>query len=100
MDFLHACRGGLGVQHACRGQESAGGRRQCGVRDALGSEGVTPAGESKQIKQYDLPPHIRRWIAAFLLDRTQQVKIGNNFSPSRHPKGAVPQGRLLGLNVF
>ena len=34
-----------------------------------------------QLKQYDLPPHIRRWIATFLLDRTQQVKIGNNFSP-------------------
>ena len=28
-----------------------------------------------KIKQYDLPPHIRRWIATFLLDRIQQVKI-------------------------
>ena len=30
-----------------------------------------------KLKQYDLyiPPHIRRWIATFLLDRTQQVKI-------------------------
>ena len=27
-----------------------------------------------KLKQYDLPPHIRRWIATFLLDRTQQVK--------------------------
>ena len=34
-----------------------------------------------KLKQYDLPPHIRRWIATFLLDRTQQVKTGNNFSP-------------------
>ena len=44
MDFLHACRGGLGVQHACCGQESAGGRIQFGVQDALGSGGVTPVG--------------------------------------------------------
>ena len=28
-----------------------------------------------KLKQYDLPPHIRRWIATFMLDRTQQVKI-------------------------
>ena len=34
-----------------------------------------------KLKQYDLPPHIRRWIATFLLDRTQHVKIRNNFSP-------------------
>ena len=35
-----------------------------------------------------------------MLDRTQQVKIGNNFSPPGHPKGGVPQGTLLGLNCF
>ena len=28
-----------------------------------------------KLKQYDLSPHIRRWIATFVLDRTQQVKI-------------------------
>ena len=49
-----------------------------------------------KLKQYDLPPHIRRWIATFLLDRTQQVKIGKIFSPPGHPKGGVPQGTLLG----
>ena len=53
-----------------------------------------------KIKQYDLPPHIRRWIATFLLDRTQQVKIGNNFSPPGHPKGGVTQGTLLGPKCF
>ena len=42
-----------------------------------------------KLKQYDLPPHIRRWIATFLLDRTQQVKIGNNFSPPGNTKGEV-----------
>ena len=53
-----------------------------------------------KLKQYDLPPHIRRWIATYLLDRTQQVKIGNNFSPPGHPKGGVPQGTLLGPKCF
>ena len=28
-----------------------------------------------KLKQYDLPPHIPRWIVTFLLDRSQQVKI-------------------------
>ena len=53
-----------------------------------------------KLKQYDFPPHIRRWIATFLLDRTHQVKIGNSFSPSGHPKGGVPQGTLLGPKCF
>ena len=52
-----------------------------------------------KLKQYDIPPHIRRWIAIFLLDRTQQVKIGNNFSQPGHTKGGVSEGILLGLNV-
>ena len=36
------------------------------------------------------------------MDRTQQVKIGNNFSPPGHPiyKGVVPQGTLLGPKCF
>ena len=53
-----------------------------------------------KLKQYDLPPHIRRWIATFLLDRTHQVKIGNKFSPPGHPKGEVPQGTLLVPKCF
>ena len=47
-----------------------------------------------------LPPHIRRRVATFLLNRTQQVKIGNNFSPPGHHKGGVPQGALLGPKCF
>ena len=40
-------------------------------------------------------------IATFLLDdRTQHVKIGNNFSPPGHPKGGVPRGTLLGPKCF
>ena len=54
----------------------------------------------EKLKEYDLPPHIRRWIATFLLDRTQQVKIGKKFSPPGHSKGGVPQGTLLGHKCF
>ena len=53
-----------------------------------------------KLKQCDLPPDIRRWIATFLLDRTQQVTIGNKFSPPGHPKGGVPQGTLIGPKCF
>ena len=53
-----------------------------------------------KLKQCDLPPHIRRWVATFLLNITQQLTIGNKFSPSGHPNGGVPHGTLLGLNVF
>ena len=53
-----------------------------------------------KLKQYDLPHHTRRWIATLLLDRTQQVKIGNSFPPPGHPKGGVPQGTLLGPKCF
>ena len=52
------------------------------------------------LKQCDLPPHIRRWIATFPLDRTQRLKIGNKFSPPGHSKGGVPQGTLLGPKCF
>ena len=39
-----------------------------------------------------LKHHIRRWIITFLLDRTQQIKIGNNLSPPGHPNGGVLRG--------
>ena len=48
-----------------------------------------------KLKQYDSPPHIRRWIATFLLDRTQQVKIGNNFSPPGYAKGGVRRAYMF-----
>ena len=53
-----------------------------------------------KLKHYDLPPHIRKCIATFRLDRTQQVKIGNNFSPPGHPKGGVPRWTLLRPKCF
>ena len=41
-----------------------------------------------------------RWMAAFLLDRTQRVKIGNNYSHNGHPNGGVPQGTICGPKCF
>ena len=47
-----------------------------------------------QLEQYVLPPYNRRWIATFLLDRTQQVKIGNHLSPPGHHNTPVtPKAR-------
>ena len=44
-----------------------------------------------------LPVHIVRWIGVFLLDRSQNVIIGNNCSSSGSPNGGgVPQGILSG----
>ena len=47
-----------------------------------------------------IPLHIVRWIAAFLLDRSQQVKIENYYSYSSSPYGGVPQGTLSGPKCF
>ena len=44
--------------------------------------------------------HIVRWLAAFLLDRQQQVKIGNIYSRTGSPNGGVPQGTLSGPKCF
>ena len=44
--------------------------------------------------------HIVWWLAAFLLDRQQQVKIGNIYSRTGSPNGGVPQGTLSGPKCF
>ena len=47
-----------------------------------------------------IQPHVIRRIAAFLTDRSQQVKIGNDFSQPGIPNGGVPQGTLSGPKCF
>ena len=39
-------------------------------------------------------------MAAFLLDRTQRVKIENNYSYTGHPNGGVPQGTICRPKCF
>ena len=40
--------------------------------------------------------HIVRWVAAFLIDRQQCVKIGDTVSNIGYPNGGVPQRTLSG----
>ena len=47
-----------------------------------------------------VPAHIVRWLAAFLLDRQQQVKTGNIYSRTGTPNGGVPQGTPSGPKCF
>ena len=46
-----------------------------------------------------VPAHIVRWLAAFLLDRQQQVKIGNIYSRTGSPNGGVSQGNVFLLYI-
>ena len=48
----------------------------------------------------ELPAHLVRWVAAFLLDREQRVKIGNAVSRLGYPNGGVPHGTLSGPKHF
>ena len=54
----------------------------------------------EKVQLYDLPEHIIRWMAAFLLDRSQRVKRGKHYSQSGLPNGGVPQGTLSGPKCF
>jgi len=38
----------------------------------------------------EVPAHLDRWMAAFLLDREQRVKIGDAVSKPGYPNGGVP----------
>ena len=47
-----------------------------------------------------VPSQIVRWLEAFLLNRQQQVKIGNIYSHTGSPNGGVPRGTLSGPKCF
>ena len=53
-----------------------------------------------KLQANDVPPHILRWMGSFLLNRTQQVKIGKTVSSVGYPKGGVPQGTVSGPRNF
>ena len=53
-----------------------------------------------KLQSYGLPAHILRWMATFLLDKAQRVKIGNEYSHCGHPNGGVPKGTLSGPKCF
>ncbi len=54
----------------------------------------------EKLREFEIPASIIRWMASFLLNRAQSVKIGNVLSKERHPNGGVPQGTLSGPKDF
>ena len=53
-----------------------------------------------KLQEMGLPPHLVRWMAAFLLDRHHRVRIGEALSDTGSPNGGVPQGTLSGPKDF
>ena len=51
-------------------------------------------------KMTGMAAHLVRWMAAFLLDREQRVKIGNACPNQGIPMGAFPKGLCQGQNTF
>ena len=54
----------------------------------------------KKIMKFDIPPFLLHWVADFLFNRQQQVKIGNFMSSKLAIWGTVPQGTKLGVLLF
>ena len=54
----------------------------------------------KKFENIGLEKRLIRWMAAFLLDRVQRVKVGSLLSDPGHPNGGVPQGTLSGPKDF
>ena len=48
-----------------------------------------------KLKANDVPPHILRWMGSFLLDRTQQVKIGKTVSSVGKPQRRCSPGHCI-----
>jgi hypothetical protein len=49
----------------------------------------------KKLKSYKIHEDIIDWITAFLIDRTQRVRIGNSFSELVKVISGIPQGSVL-----
>ena len=53
-----------------------------------------------ELNNLDVDPHLARWIAAFLTNRSQRVRIGNSLSPPIGLNGGTPQGTKLAPLLF
>ena len=54
----------------------------------------------KSFARHGASNQIIRLVAAFLSQRTMQVKVGNTWSRKRSVSGGVPQGSILGVLLF
>ena len=48
----------------------------------------------------EVPANLVRWMAAFLVDREQRLKVGDAVSKPGYPNGGVPQGTLSEPKLF
>ncbi len=53
-----------------------------------------------KLREHEVPEFIVSWLASFLCNRNQRVKIGNIQSNWCHIKAGVPQGTLIGPVAF
>ena len=53
-----------------------------------------------ELNNLDVDPHLVRWIASFLTNRSQRVRIGNSLSPTVELNGGTPQGTKLAPLLF
>ena len=53
-----------------------------------------------KLAQLNVSPHMLKWFASFLINRTQCVKLGDATTTSLTMNGAVPQGALFGMEGF
>ena len=53
-----------------------------------------------ELNNLDVDPHLVRWIAAFLTNRSQRVRIGNSLSPPVELNGGTPLGTKLAPLLF
>ena len=49
----------------------------------------------RELDNLDVDPHLVRWIAAFLTNRNQRVRVGEALSPPKWLNGGTPQGTKL-----
>ena len=54
----------------------------------------------RELDNLDVDPHLMRWIAAFLTNRNQRVRVGEALSPPIWLNGGTPQGTKLAPLLF
>ena len=54
----------------------------------------------EKFSSFGVPPILQKWIAAFLHNRCQRVKLGDVISKPLILNGAIPQGAIIGMEGF